>query len=121
MECIFLVWALEKLNYHIDGSVFKVINDCNSMKSLLNMKKPNRHMLRWKIAIKEYRGKMTIVHQAGNIHKNAGGLSMWELANTPDKPGGPHIPIEGINITDIGTEFLRKSENLLSRKGIAIY
>ncbi|MBW0513693.1 hypothetical protein O181_053408 [Austropuccinia psidii MF-1] len=111
MECLCLVWALEKLHYYIDGSVFEVITYCNSMKSLLNMKTPNRHMLRWQIAIQEYRGNMTIVHKVGNIHKNDDGLSRWALANTPDNPvhvpleAEPQIPIEGINITHIGTEF----------------
>ncbi|MBW0581754.1 hypothetical protein O181_121469 [Austropuccinia psidii MF-1] len=68
-------------------------------------------MLRWQIAIQEFRGNMTIVHKAGNIHNNADGLSPWELTNTPDNPAyvpleaEPQIPIEGIIITDIGTEF----------------
>ncbi|MBW0572029.1 hypothetical protein O181_111744, partial [Austropuccinia psidii MF-1] len=54
---------------------------------------------------------MTIVHKAGYIHKNADELSRWALANTPYNPAyvpleaEPPIPIEGINITDIGTEF----------------
>ncbi|MBW0522407.1 hypothetical protein O181_062122 [Austropuccinia psidii MF-1] len=74
MECLCLVWALEKLHYYLDGTVFDVITDCNAVKSLLNMKTPNRHMLRWQIAIQEYRGNMTIVHKSGNIHKNADGL-----------------------------------------------
>ncbi|MBW0584501.1 hypothetical protein O181_124216 [Austropuccinia psidii MF-1] len=71
-------------------------------------------MLRWQISIKEYRGNMTIAHKEGNIHKNAYGLSRWELANTPDNPayvpleGEPQISIEGINITDIGTEFFEE-------------
>ncbi|MBW0488266.1 hypothetical protein O181_027981 [Austropuccinia psidii MF-1] len=71
-------------------------------------------MLRWQIAIKGYRGNMTIVHKAGNIHKNTDGLSRWALANTPDYPSyvpleaEPQIPIEGINITDIGTEFFEE-------------
>ncbi|MBW0563930.1 hypothetical protein O181_103645 [Austropuccinia psidii MF-1] len=114
MECLCLVWALEKLNFHLDGSVFKVITDCNAMKSLTNMKTTNRHMLRWKIAIQEYRGNMTIVHKSGNNHKNYDVLSRWSLANTPDNPAyvpleaGPQIPIEGINITDIGTEFFEE-------------
>ncbi|MBW0466868.1 hypothetical protein O181_006583 [Austropuccinia psidii MF-1] len=81
------------------------------MKELLNMKTPRRHMLRWQIAIQEYRDNMTIDHQAGNIHKIYDGLSRWELENIPDNPAyvpleaEPHIPIELINITDIGTEF----------------
>ncbi|MBW0508085.1 hypothetical protein O181_047800 [Austropuccinia psidii MF-1] len=32
MECLCLVWALEKSNYYLDGSVFEVITDCNAMK-----------------------------------------------------------------------------------------
>ncbi|MBW0502660.1 hypothetical protein O181_042375 [Austropuccinia psidii MF-1] len=77
MECFFLVGALERLHYHLDGSVFEVITDCNAMKSLLDMKTPNRHMLRWQIAFQEYRGNMTIVHKAGNLNKNFHGLSRW--------------------------------------------
>ncbi|MBW0593855.1 hypothetical protein O181_133570 [Austropuccinia psidii MF-1] len=114
MECLCLVWVLEKLHYYLDGSVFEVITDSNAVKSLLNMKTPNRHMLRWQIAIQEYRANMTIVHKAGNINKNSDGLSRWALANTPDNPAyvpleaEPQIPIEGINITDIGTEFFEE-------------
>ncbi|MBW0580572.1 hypothetical protein O181_120287 [Austropuccinia psidii MF-1] len=50
-EFLCLVWALEKLNYYLDGSVFELITDCNAVKSLLNIKTPNRHMLSWQIAI----------------------------------------------------------------------
>ncbi|MBW0544004.1 hypothetical protein O181_083719 [Austropuccinia psidii MF-1] len=114
MECLCLVWALEKLHYYLDGSVFEVITDFNAVKLLLNMKTPNRHMLRWQIAIKEYIGNMNIVHKAGNIHKNSDGLSRWALANTPDNPAyvlleaEQQIPIEGMKITDIGTEFFEE-------------
>ncbi|MBW0568937.1 hypothetical protein O181_108652 [Austropuccinia psidii MF-1] len=46
MECLLLVWALEKLHYYLDGSAFEMITDRNAVKSLLHMKTPNRHMLR---------------------------------------------------------------------------
>ncbi|MBW0584136.1 hypothetical protein O181_123851 [Austropuccinia psidii MF-1] len=114
MECLCLVWALEKLHYYLDGSVCGVITDCNALESLLKMKTPNRHILRWQIAIQEYRGSMNIVHKAGNIHKNANGLSRFVLANTPDNPAyvpleaEQQIPIERITITDIGTEFFEE-------------
>ncbi|MBW0502093.1 hypothetical protein O181_041808 [Austropuccinia psidii MF-1] len=71
-------------------------------------------MLRWQIAIKEYRGNMTIVHKSGSIHKNADGISRGELSNTPDNPpyvpleAEPQVLIEGINITDIGTELFEE-------------
>ncbi|MBW0498130.1 hypothetical protein O181_037845 [Austropuccinia psidii MF-1] len=109
---LFGLW--EKLHYYLDGSGFEVITDCNAVKSLLNMKTPSRHMVRCQIAIKEYRGSMTIVHKAGNIHKNADGLSRWELNNTSEntayvpKSAEPQIPTEGINITDVGTELFEE-------------
>ncbi|MBW0536823.1 hypothetical protein O181_076538 [Austropuccinia psidii MF-1] len=114
MECLCLVWALDKSNYYLDGSVFEVITDYNGVKSLLNMKAPNRHILRWQIAIQAYRGNTIIVHKAGKIHNNADGLSRQALANTPDNPAyvplevEPQIPIEGTNITDIGTNFFEE-------------
>ncbi|MBW0528035.1 hypothetical protein O181_067750 [Austropuccinia psidii MF-1] len=111
MKFLCLVWALEKLHYFLDGKVFDVITDYNAVKSLLNMKTPNRHMLGWQIAIQEYRGNITIVHKSGDIHKNADGLSRWAVANTPENPA--LVPqeehhIEGICVTDIGTEFFNQ-------------
>ncbi|MBW0593794.1 hypothetical protein O181_133509 [Austropuccinia psidii MF-1] len=108
MEYLCLVWALKKLHYYLDGTVFDVITDCNAVKTLLNMKTPNRNILRWQIAIQEYRGNITIVHKSGNIHKNADGISRCALANTPDNPAW--VPqeehhIEGLCVTDIGPEF----------------
>ncbi|MBW0478155.1 hypothetical protein O181_017870 [Austropuccinia psidii MF-1] len=114
MGCLCLVWDFQKLHYYLDGSVFEVITECNAVKLPLNMKSPNRHMLIWKIPIEEYGGNMTIVHKAGNIHKNYDGLSRWELNNTTDNPtyvaknAEPQIPIEGNNITDSGTELFEE-------------
>ncbi|MBW0517045.1 hypothetical protein O181_056760 [Austropuccinia psidii MF-1] len=71
-------------------------------------------MLRWKIAIQEYRGNMTIVHKDGNFHKNADGLSRWPLPHNIDNPSdvaeeaSPQIPIEGISVTDLNTTFLEE-------------
>ncbi|MBW0515189.1 hypothetical protein O181_054904 [Austropuccinia psidii MF-1] len=111
MEYLCLVWALKKLHYYLDGTVFDVITDCNAVKSLLNMKTSNRHMLVWQISLQEYRGTMTIVYKSGNIHKNADGLSRWSLANTPENPAW--VPqeehyIEGICVTETNTEFFNK-------------
>ncbi|MBW0487329.1 hypothetical protein O181_027044 [Austropuccinia psidii MF-1] len=86
MECLFLLWALEKLKHFPEEFSFKVITDCTAVKSLLNMKTSNRNMLRWQIAIQEYRDNMTIVHKDGNIHKNSDGLSILSLPNNIDNP-----------------------------------
>ncbi|MBW0529676.1 hypothetical protein O181_069391 [Austropuccinia psidii MF-1] len=85
-ECLCLVWALEKLNYYLEGSVFEVYTDCTGLKSLLNMKTTNRHMLRWKKAIQEYRRNMTIIYEEGKSHTNADGLSGWPLDNVISNP-----------------------------------
>ncbi|MBW0562977.1 hypothetical protein O181_102692 [Austropuccinia psidii MF-1] len=117
MECLFLLWALEKLNYFLEGCVLEVITDCTAVKSLLNMKTLNRNMLRWKVAIQDYRGNITIVHGDGNIRKNADGLSRWPLPNNIDYPayvpeeGSPQIPIEGISVTDLNTTFFEEVRN----------
>ncbi|MBW0487513.1 hypothetical protein O181_027228 [Austropuccinia psidii MF-1] len=81
------------------------------------MKTPNRHMLRWQIAIQEYRGNVTIVHKDGNIHKIADGLSRWPLPNCMDDPAyvpeevTPQIPIEGISVTYLNTTFFEEVRN----------
>ncbi|MBW0593201.1 hypothetical protein O181_132916 [Austropuccinia psidii MF-1] len=127
MECLCLIWALNKRYYYLDGSVFEVITDCNTVKSLLNMKTPNRHMLTLQIAIQEYGGNITIVNKARNIHKKSDGLSKWALPNTSKNPSyvpksaEPQIPIEGINITDVRTEFFEKLEKAISKIIIVIF
>ncbi|MBW0547867.1 hypothetical protein O181_087582 [Austropuccinia psidii MF-1] len=117
MEFLCLVWALEKLNDFLEGCVFEVITDFTAVKSLLNMKTPNRHILRWQIHIQEYRGNMTIVHKDGNIHKNADGLSIWPSPNDIDNPAyvpeeaSPQNQIEGMSSTDLNTTFFEKVRN----------
>ncbi|MBW0501788.1 hypothetical protein O181_041503 [Austropuccinia psidii MF-1] len=60
---------------------------------------------------------MTIVHKDGNINKNAGGLSRWEVTNNIDNPAyvpeeaSPQIPIEGISVTDLNTTFFEEVRN----------
>ncbi|MBW0466779.1 hypothetical protein O181_006494 [Austropuccinia psidii MF-1] len=50
------------------------------------MKTTNRHMLRWQIAIQEYRGNMTIIYKEGKSHTNADGLGRWPLDNVKRNP-----------------------------------
>ncbi|MBW0551751.1 hypothetical protein O181_091466 [Austropuccinia psidii MF-1] len=71
-------------------------------------------MLRWQITILVYEGNMNIVHKSDNIYNNADELSSWALHNKPNNPDyvpknkEPQIPIEGINISYEGTEFLER-------------
>ncbi|MBW0490386.1 hypothetical protein O181_030101 [Austropuccinia psidii MF-1] len=77
------------------------------------MNTPNRHMLRWKIAIQKYKRNRTIVHKSGNIHKFSDGLGRWAIENTPENPAC--VPqeehhIEGICVTDIGTQLFNRAQ-----------
>ncbi|MBW0503973.1 hypothetical protein O181_043688 [Austropuccinia psidii MF-1] len=71
-------------------------------------------MLRWRIAIQEYRGNMPVVHKDGNIHKNADGLSRLALPNDTDnsayvpEEASPQISIEEISVTDLKTTFFEE-------------
>ncbi|MBW0488895.1 hypothetical protein O181_028610 [Austropuccinia psidii MF-1] len=81
------------------------------------MKTPKRHMLRWKIALQEYRGNMNIVHKDGNIHENVDGLGRWLLLNNINNPAyvpeeaSPQIPIEEISVTDLNNTFFEEVRN----------
>ncbi|MBW0488464.1 hypothetical protein O181_028179 [Austropuccinia psidii MF-1] len=85
-EFLCLFWALDKLHYYLEGAVFEVYTDHTALKSLLSMKTHNRHILRWKIAIQEYRDKMTIIFKEGKSYTNAYGLSRWPLDNVKSNP-----------------------------------
>ncbi|MBW0471243.1 hypothetical protein O181_010958 [Austropuccinia psidii MF-1] len=102
-EFLCLVWSLEKLHYYLEGAVFEVYKDCTALKSLLNMNTTNRHILRWQIAIQEYRNNMTIIYKGSKSHTNADGLSRWPLDNFTSNPAydpevTAEIPIHFIEI-----------------------
>jgi hypothetical protein len=111
LECLCLVWALEKLYYYLDGCLFEVITECIALKLLLNMKTLSRHMMRWQIAIQEWRGSMTIVHRVGFVHQNADGLSRWALPNDANNPAADlsdtihKVPVVGILVSSLLLEF----------------
>ncbi|MBW0502650.1 hypothetical protein O181_042365 [Austropuccinia psidii MF-1] len=81
------------------------------------MNTPNKHTLRWPVAIQEYRGNISIVHNDGNIHRNADGLRRWPLPNNFNNPAcveeeaSPQMPIEQISVTDLNTNFFEEVRN----------
>ncbi|MBW0504870.1 hypothetical protein O181_044585 [Austropuccinia psidii MF-1] len=82
------------------------------------MKTPNRHILRWKIAIQEYRGNLTIVHKDGSIHKDEDVLRRWPSPNNIDDPAyvpqkaSPQLLIEGLSATDLNTTFFEEVRDI---------
>jgi hypothetical protein len=110
LECLALVWALEKLHYYLENNTFEVITDCLAVKSLMNMTTPNRHMLRWQLAIQTHRGNMTIRHKAGKRHTNVDALSRFPLPNDDTNPaadtGEEEYPsLRVLSVVDLDQEF----------------
>ncbi|MBW0494320.1 hypothetical protein O181_034035 [Austropuccinia psidii MF-1] len=66
---------------------------------------------------------MEIIHKAGNVHKNVGGVSRWEPENMPDNPdylaleAEPQIPIKRINTTYTWTEFFEEVRESYKKDG----
>ncbi|MBW0556542.1 hypothetical protein O181_096257 [Austropuccinia psidii MF-1] len=102
-KCLYLFSDLEGIHYYLEVTVFEVYTDCTGLKSSLNIKTTNRHMLRWKIAIQEYRGNMNIIYKEVKSHANADGLSIWPMDNFKSNPAydpevAAKIPIHFIEI-----------------------
>ncbi|MBW0511496.1 hypothetical protein O181_051211 [Austropuccinia psidii MF-1] len=111
-EFLCLFWALEKLHYYLEGAVFEFYTDCTALKSLLNMKTTNRHILRWQIAIQEYRGNMTIIYKYGKSHTNADVLRRWPLDKVKSNP--PYNPEVAAKIPIHFMEIERKKNFRIS-------
>ncbi|MBW0544487.1 hypothetical protein O181_084202 [Austropuccinia psidii MF-1] len=118
-ECLCLVWALEKLHYYLEGAVFEVYTDCTALKSSLNMKNTNRHMLRWQIAIQEWpldnvksnpaydpevAAKIPI-HLMEIDRKKNFRFSEWAPESGNTNSEGTENPILGISSSEFHTDF----------------
>lgn len=118
LECLGLIWALEKLYYYLDGANFEVYTDCLAIKTLLSVKNPNRHMLRWQLAIQEHRGHMTVVHRPGTENRNADALSRNALPNDSSNPASDleeDTPIiYSIAIVEMGDEWFTQIQTGLA-------
>ncbi|MBW0501660.1 hypothetical protein O181_041375 [Austropuccinia psidii MF-1] len=74
------------------------------------MKNTNKHMMRWQIAIQEYRGNMTIIYKEGKSHTIAYGLSRWPMDNVKSNPAydtevAAKIPIHFMEIDRKKTSY----------------
>jgi hypothetical protein len=114
LECLAVIWALEKLHYYLESSCFEVVTDCQAVLSLINMKTPNRHMLRWQLAIQQYRGKMTLRYREGKKNTNVDGLSRAPLDNDNSNPAAGYSSDEDttavcvLSVVNLDDEFYQK-------------
>ena len=75
LECLAVVWAIEKFDYYLEGNKFKIITDHVALKWLFNKAIPKGRIGRWIARLQPYICNMEIIHKPGKKHINADALS----------------------------------------------
>lgn len=78
LEMAAMVWAILKFQRYLDGAVFTVVTDHQSLLSVTGSSSTTLYSARvdkWRMLLAPYLGQMTLVHRSGKIHGNADGLS----------------------------------------------
>ena len=75
LECLAVVWAIEKFDYYLEGNKFKIITDHIALKWLFNKAIPKGRIGRWIARLQPYICNMEIIHKSGKRHTNADALS----------------------------------------------
>lgn len=104
LECLAVVWALDKLHFYLDGAKFTLFTDCKAVRSLLSAKWAHRQLIRWQAAIQGYRGRITIKHRPGLQNSNADGPSREPLDNTRTNPAADLDPNQTIELGGVHIE-----------------
>lgn len=78
LEMAAMVWAILKFQRYLDGAVFTVVTDHQSLLTVTGSSSNTLYSARvdkWRMLLSPYLGQMSLVHRAGKIHGNADGLS----------------------------------------------
>ena len=78
LEIAAMVWAILKFQRYLDGAVFTVVTDHQSLLTITGSSSNTLYSARvdkWRMLLSPYLGQMSLVHRAGRIHNNADGLS----------------------------------------------
>lgn len=78
LEMAAMVWAILKFQRYLDGSIFTVVTDHQSLLMVTGSSSTTMYSARvdkWRMLLSPYLGQMSLVHRAGKVHGNADGLS----------------------------------------------
>ena len=78
LEMAAMVWAILKFQRYLDGSIFTVVTDHQSLLTITGSSSTTLYSARvdkWRMLLSPYLGQMSLVHRAGKVHGNADGLS----------------------------------------------
>lgn len=66
LECLAVLWAVEKLKCYLEGYRFFVISDHASLKWLDNLKDPTGRLARWAVRLQQF--DYEVIHRKGKDH-----------------------------------------------------
>ena len=76
IECLALVWALNKLSPYLDGSTFKLYTDHTALEWIWTVKETaNQRLFRWSLLLNPLKDKVEIIHRPRRLHSNVDLLS----------------------------------------------
>ena len=78
LEMAVMVWAILEFQRYLEGSIFTVVTDHQSLLTVTGSSSTTLYSARvdkWRMLLSPYLRQMSLVHHAGLIHGNADGLS----------------------------------------------
>ena len=82
LECLAVLWAIEKFRGYLEGYKFNVITDHASLVWLNNLKDPSGRLGRWAVRLQQF--DFSIIHRKGKEHQAPDALSRNPLPNEGD-------------------------------------
>jgi len=76
LECLAVVWSLDKLSHYLDGTTFKLFTDHAALKWIWSIKpEANARLFRWSLILNPLKDRVEIIHRPGRMHANVDVLS----------------------------------------------
>lgn len=73
LETLAIIYALRRFRIYLQGRLFKIVTDCESLKLTLNKKEMNARIARWALELQNY--DYVVEHRAGSRMRHVDALS----------------------------------------------
>lgn len=89
LECLSIVWLVDKFYHFLEYTKFDIITDCAALKSILSMKEPSGRIRRWCMRLMGL--NCTVIHRKANGNQAADTLSRAPIQDTEPPTVNKHI------------------------------